>query len=117
MRQPTRQEARAVDFAFADAAIASGEHDLYVLEMRRTYGVLGKTSELDPKVLSDDQRKNLAELEANAKTRGLEAQLAVVRLRRACEVPKDAQFVDGAWFSPITKQRYGEHDDSDGGAS
>lgn len=108
MRQPTKEENRSIDFAHADAAIAGGAHDLYVLELRRKYSVLGENTKLDPTVLTDAERAQLAGLEADAKTGGLQAQLAIVQLRKACEVSKDAMLIDGLWRSPITKQPYGE---------
>lgn len=106
MRQPTKEEIRAVDFAHADAAIASAEHDLYVLELRRDHGVLGAATQLDPAALDDVARSKLSGLEATAKTRGVEVQLAIVKLRKACEASKDALLIDGQWLSPLTKRPY-----------
>lgn len=106
MRQPTKDEAQSIDLTHVNAEIAAGEHDLFVLSLRRKYGIYGAGKELSEAVLSEGERLRLVGLDADTKTRGVEAKLAIAHLRRECQAPKDALLVDGKWLSPITKRPY-----------
>jgi len=106
MRNPTPDEARNLRALHDDAQIASAEHDLLVIDLREKYGVAGQNAQLPMGKLEDDERAIIVKAEALGQRLGTQTRLFEIKLRRDCNVPSEAQLVNGQWHDPTTRKTY-----------